>query len=351
MTIRLRTAFFIGIGIFFIWILYLARGILPPFILAAIFAYIFNPTVNFFSKKIKIPRVISVIIVYLILISIIIALGILLSQRIFTESSEITNYINYLLNTTRSQISTLPDWLQPTVYDFLFSLRKTPGVSGSFSLVPFFPKAISEVTSFIIFIFSSFYLLKDGDMFIHKFLTFVPKDLKLDVEILIRKINKVLGGYLRGEIFLVFLMALWTYLALTILGVRFALVIGIFSGFAEIVPVIGPIVAAAVACFVVLLTGNTHFFLSPFNAVIIVILIYFVLRHIEDYFIIPHVMGKITKLPPFVIFFAVIIGGHLWGILGLVLAVPIAAILRIFLEFFMDRINRGLLEENTSGSE
>src|SRR5438874_1749599 len=106
MTIRLRTAFFIGLGIFFLWILYVARGIMTPFILAAIFAYIFNPTVNFFSKKIKLPRVVSVIIVYLILISIIIALSIITSQRVLAESSEITNYINYLLYTTKSQITT-----------------------------------------------------------------------------------------------------------------------------------------------------------------------------------------------------------------------------------------------------
>src|SRR5439155_773487 len=98
------------------------------------------------------------------------------------------------------------------------------------------------------------------------FLRYVPKDYRLDVEILIRKINAILGGYLRGQLLLVFIMSMFTFIALTIIGVRFSLVLGIFSGFAEIVPVIGPIIAAAIAVLVVLLTGNANFGLTPINA-------------------------------------------------------------------------------------
>jgi predicted PurR-regulated permease PerM len=339
MTIRLRTAFYIFLVILCIWFLYLIRTILPPFILAGIFAYIFNPTVNFFSTKIKLPRIFAILIVYFLLIATVIGLGTLFTKRILSESLDINNYVTYLLATARAQINSLPDWLKPTVYDLLFYLRKTP-LAGSMSYAPFFPKAISELVNFLIFAFSGFYFLKDGDRFVIRMLHFVPHDLKSDVKVLLQKMNDILGGYLRGQLFLVFLMSLWTFIALSIIGVRFALVIAIFSGFAEIVPVIGPIVAAAVAAIVVLVSGNANFGLTPFNAALIVILVYFVLRHLEDYFIIPHVMGKITKLPPFVIFFSVIAGGHLMGMLGLILAVPIAAVIRLLLEFSMNRINK-----------
>lgn len=339
MTIRLRTAFFIILAILCIWFFYLIRTILPPFILAGIFAYIFNPTVNFFSRKIKLPRTVAIIVIYVLLISIIVSLSVLFTQRILSESLEINSYVNYLLETARSQINSLPDWLKPTVYDLLFSLRKAP-LAGSMSLAPLFPKALSEIINFLIFAFSAFYFLKDGDRFVNRLLTVVPHDLKLDVEILLRKINTTLGAYLRGQIFLVFLMSIWTFIALSIIGVRFSLILAIFSGFAEIVPVIGPIVAASVAVLVVLVSGNANFGLTPMNASLIVVLVYFVLRHLEDYFIIPHIMGKITKLPPFIIFFSVIAGGHVMGMLGLILAVPIAAVLRLLLEFSLDRINR-----------
>ncbi|HSW97197.1 MAG TPA: AI-2E family transporter [Candidatus Saccharimonadales bacterium] len=339
MTIRLRTAFFIILGLLFVCFLFIERGILRPFIIAGIFAYIFNPTVNFFSEKIKLPRIVSIVIIYALLIGLFVGLGILLTQRITAEADDIRSYANQLLYTANAQLYTLPDWLKPTVNDLLYTVRRGTFFTPT-SIVPFFPQAVSRVVSFIIFIFSAFYLLKDGEMGIKRTMSFVPKYYRSDVKMLLDKINAVLGGYLRGQVFLVFLMSVFTFIALSIIGVRFALVIGIFSGFAEIVPVIGPIIAATVAIIVVLVTGTANFGLTSINAAIIVAVTYFVLRHLEDYFVIPEVMGKITKLPPFIIFFAVIAGGHLWGVLGLILAVPIAAIIKILLEYSFEQINR-----------
>lgn len=145
---------------------------------------------------------------------------------------------------------------------------------------------------------------------------------------------------MRGQIFLVILMSLVTYITLSILGIRFAFLLGLFSGFAEIVPVIGPIVAASVAILIVFFTGHANFGLNVTQAALTVAIIYFVLRQLEDYFVMPHVFGKITKLPAFLIFFAVVAGGHIGGILGLILAVPVAAILRLFLEFFLEQVNK-----------
>lgn len=342
MTIRLRTAFFIGLGILFVTFLYLERGILRPFILAAIFAYIFNPTVNFFSEKVRLPRIVSIGIIYIFLIAIVVGAGLLIAQAIATESSEIRSYINQVLHTANAQIDYFPDWLKPTVFDFLRSIERFRLFSAA-SIAPFFPQAISRIISFIIFLFSAFYFLKDGGAGINKLLHIIPKDYRIDVEIILKKINAVLGAYLRGQLFLVLIMSAATFVALTIIGVRFALVIGIFSGFAEIIPVIGPITAGAVAVLVVLLTGKTNFGLVPIHAALIVAVVYFILRHLEDYFVVPQVMGKITKLPAFIIFFAVIAGGNLWGVLGLILAVPIAAIFKIIFVYCFDYMNKNAL--------
>lgn len=339
MTIRLRTAFFIFLGLLSIWFLFAERTVLTPFILGGIFAYIFNPVVAFISKRIKLPRALSVNILFVLLVALVIFITVITTRRVFAEIDDIQSFVGHLLLTARVQIDTLPDWLRPTVYDLLVSIQKGRGVNSS-SLLPFFPQAISRIINLIIFFVSGYYFLREGNSFIEKMLTRAPKGYKVDMEILLRKISGVLGGYLRGQIFLVFLMSLTTFLSLTILGVRFALFIGIFSGFAEIIPYIGPIIAGALAVTVVLVTGNVNFGLTPVNGAIIVAIIYFILRHIEDYFVIPHVMGRITKLPPFVIFFAVVAGGHLWGILGLILAVPIAAVIKILLEYSLDQINK-----------
>ena len=336
MQLSIRNLFIFLIAAFILFFLYAERTILTPFILAAIFAYLFNPIVNFFSEKIKLPRGLSIVIIYILIVTVVVSAATIVTRQLVAESSDIRDYITALSIGAKQQVNNLPDFIKPTVNDFLLSFEHSRVVSSA-SLLPFFPKAISQIVSFLIFAFSGYYFLKEGGSMFDKALVYVPAKYKIDVEILIRKINSVLGGYLRGQIFLVFLMSVVTFVSLSILGVRFALLLAIFSGFAEIVPVIGPITAGALATLVVLITGTVNFGLTPISGAVAVVIIYFILRHMEDYFVVPAIMGKITKLPPFVIFFAVIAGGHLWGVMGLILAVPLAAIVRLLLEFFVDQ--------------
>ena len=346
MTIRLRTVFILGLIGLTVWFLYMERAILTPFIAAGIFAYIFNPIVNFFSNKIKLPRIVSVIIIYLIIITFLTLFIYFLARGLIFESSEFKMSIDIFLKNTQREINLLPPYARPFVNDIIKSVEGAQ-IFKVTSLFVFFPKAVSTALSLLIFVFSSFYFLKEGKNIIEKLLTFVPINYKVDVEILLRKINTVLGGYLRGQIFMIFLISLILFGALSILGVRFALIVAIFSGIAEIVPLIGPIIAALVAVLVVLISGGQfNFSLGPVQASIIVVIIYFVVRQIQDYFIIPHVMGRITKLHPLIILFAVLAGGHSGGILGLLLAVPIAAVFKILFEFFIDNINSQETEEN-----
>ncbi len=338
MTIRLRTAFFILLGVLFLLFFYIERAIFTPFILAGIFAYVFNPVINFLSFKIKLPRTLSVIIIYILIIAIMIALGVMLSSRILHESSDFSSYARNLSKTAKQQIATLPLWIRPAVDETILSLERSKLFSPQY-LFYFFPQAISRIVSFTIFLFAGFYFLKEGRSMFDKILNFIPTDYKIEVEILFRKINAVLNGYLRGQLFMVFFVSLVLFIALSILGVRFALILGVFSGFAEIVPFIGPIIATTVAAIVVFTTGTTNFNLAPTQAVIAVIIIYFVVRQFQDYFITPHVMGRITQLHPLIILLAVLSGEHMGGILGVILAVPVAATIRILLEYCLDKVN------------
>ena len=338
MTIGLRTAFFIVLGIFVIGFLYLERAILTPFIVAGIFAYIFNPVVDFFSHKIKLPRSLSILIIYFIIIFAVVFSGVVFARRVIDESSDLKIYVDHLLLTTKTQVASLPDWLRPSINETLLSLDKIKGTSAM-SVFSVFPQAISRILSFFIFLFAGFYFLKEGRNFVNRLLGYFPSEYRMDLEILLRKINQILSGYLRGQIFLVFLVSLVLFLALSVLGVRFALILAVFSGIAEIVPIIGPILAGTVAAIVVLVTGGGNFNLSPVQMAVVVVVVYFVVRQIQDYFITPLVMGRITKLHPLVILFAVLSGGHSFGILGLILAVPITAILKLLIDYFFDKIN------------
>lgn len=312
---------------------------MTPFVLAAIFAYIFNPVVNFLSGKIRLPRILSVIIIYVFLLSGVVLLSIALTGRIIEESSQFNYYFDKLISAAEVSINSLPDWLRPAANDTISSFDRSKLFTFSPSILSFFPSAISRIVSFVIFLFSGFYFLKEGKNIFNKILNYVPNDYKIDIEILFRKINSILGGYLRGQIFLILLMSSLFFITLSLFGVKFALIVAIFGGIAEIVPIIGPIVATAVAGWIVLVTQSSNFGLSFVQTAIFVVAIYTILRQIEDYVVAPYIMGKITKIHPLIILFAVVAGGHTWGILGLILAIPIAAVVRIIIEFSLDKIN------------
>lgn len=338
MTLSFRAIFLIILGILTIWFLYLERAILTPFILAAIFAYIFNPLIDFLSQKIRLPRTLSITIIYLLVMAVIIFSGIFLARRVITESAELAAKITNIVEAVKVQVNTLPDWLSPAAEEGLNAFEKSKIFSPA-SVVSLFPTAISRIVSLTVLLFSAFYFLKEGKGMFDKVLNFVPTQYRVEVEILIRKINSTLSRYLRGQLFLVFIVSLVLFIALSIVGVRYALMLAVFSGFAEIVPIIGPIAAGTTAVLVLLITDTSfNFSLNQIQAAILVAVIYFVVRQFQDYFITPQVMGKITNLHPLVILFSVLAGGHLFGILGFLLAVPIVASLRILLEFTLDKL-------------
>lgn len=343
MTIRLRSAFFIITGLILIWFFYAERAILTPFILAGIFAYVFNPIINFLSNKIKVPRTLSILVIYVLIISALVAAGMALTNRIFSESSDLSNYIKTITITAHHEIDILPNWIRPSINDTLLGLEHSKFFSSQ-TLFILFPQALSRLVSFTIFLFAGFYFLREGGNMIDRLLALFPSNYRFELEILIRKTNAVLNGYLRGQIFMIFFVSLVLFVVLSVLGVRFALILAIFSGFAEIIPFIGPIIATAVAAASVYLTGNLNFALNPIQGALVVTVIYVAVRQFQDYFIVPHVMGRITKLHPLIILFAVLAGENIGGVLGVVLAVPIAATLRIFLEYCMDKINEQKLK-------
>jgi predicted PurR-regulated permease PerM len=338
MTLRLRSIFFVIVGLLTLWFFYLERGILTPFILAAIFAYIFNPVVNFFSRHLKLPRALAVLIIYLAIVIVVAMAGMAFSSRIVDESIDLRQEATVITKTAKTQINSLPDWLKPAVNDTLFSFEKGTFITYP-SVISVLPKAFSQILSFIIFLFAAFYFLKEGRNMFDKMLNFVPNTFKVEVDILFRRINAVLGGYLRGQIFLIVFVSLVLFIALTVMGVKFALILAVFSGFAEIVPIIGPILAASVAALAAYIGGTSNFGLAPLQIALAVVVVYAVVRQLQDYLINPYVMGRITKLHPLVILFAVIAGEHIGGILGLILAVPIAGIIKIIFEYSLDKIN------------
>ncbi len=339
MNFRLRTVFFFVSAILAAIFLYTQREILTPFVLAAIFAYIFNPLINLFSKFFKFPRTLSIILVYALLIFSVVYVGNLLTRELIRESENIRqivlNYINYL----KSNIDSLPPVIRPYISSYT-EFPKLQIQALGLSAFPVFSFAFSGILNLLVFIFATFFFLKDNERITNKLLLLIPQEERIEVGTLIKKINAVLSKYLRGQIILIISLAIILFAGFSFLGVKNALTISILSALAGIVPMIGTIAAIIIGTFVIFLSGGVHNFqLGVLETILAVVGVYYGAQLIQDYILSPFILGKAVRLHPLVILFAALAGGNIAGILGLILAVPIAATIKLILEFILDKIN------------
>lgn len=180
----------------------------------------------------------------------------------------------------------------------------------------------------------SFYFVKDKNMILSKLNElsniFIPKKINTSLKIILGDIDAVFSGYIRGQLTDAFIMAVLISISLTVIGVDFSLIIGIVSGFSNIIPYIGAFVGAILAAIVGLLSG------TPIKALIAVIVI-FILQQIDGIFISPKVLSTQVNLHPILVILALSVGGALFGLWGMIFAIPVTAILKIFLNRYVQR--------------
>lgn len=335
-SIRLRNIIYGGTVILFVWFFFTYHAIFTPFLIAMIFAYVFNPLIDFF-EKLKFKRTFSIIIVYIILITSFVGLITLITQSILSESENIRRSFDAFSRSIAIGVNGSPGFLKDFFGDFLGNFTKNQ-IPGTISF-PLFTRAFSEILNVFIFLFSAFFFLKDGRKMITRLLKLAPLEYRSDAQLLLQKINSVLSAYLRGQIILILAMMVMLYAIFSILGIRNALTLSLMSALFEIVPIIGPIVAGALGTFVIIISGGiVNFPIPMFQSVLILVAIYALTRYIQDYGIAPFVIGRATDLHPLLILFSVIVGERLYGILGVILAVPVAASIKIIYSFIFEKL-------------
>ena len=198
------------------------------------------------------------------------------------------------------------------------------------SAVPFAVGLGRFLLELLVFLIATFFLLRDAPRLLQWFRRRLPPAHRNELLPLLAEVNALLGRYVRGQLFLIGVMWTATFIGLSVLQVPFAFLLGFMTGILEVIPIVGPITAGAIACLVAL--GHpAPWGLSQIWYVVIVAVMYTVLRHAEDYFVIPLVIGRIVRLHPAMVIFALLTGGALYGLLGVLVAVPVAASLRLVL--------------------
>lgn len=321
--------------------LFLVRSILPPFLWAAVVAYLLNPVVNWLSRRTRLPRVAILGGIYLVFGA---AMGWTLYSLVpplLREFGDFRASLPFIIASVQKEL------LGAQRVEFLGITLDPQSISTSilqsFGALPLEAlRLVREAATFLgeilIFMVVTFYLVYDAPRIRDSFFGLFPTQHRPEAMAVLGRINRVLGAYIRGQFFLIVLMstATWIFLG-PILKVRFALLLSLMTGIFEIVPFIGPITAGAITTSVALFQPN-EFGWSAWGFASAVVLVYFVLRHTEDYLVIPNVIGRIVELHPVIVIFSVLAGVVLGGILGMLIAVPLAATLKVVFEYVYSKI-------------
>jgi len=325
------TIFKVALVILFLIFLYLIRDIIVIFIFALIVASAIAPAVDLL-EKIKIPRVLGAVIVYIIVIGV---LGFLLSlivapliQDIKNLSSNFPEYIENLAIQFKSFQRAFSKY--GTVVDqFQKFLAKTGEHLQKLDLFSTFINIFGGIFSFVLALIISFYLSvqKRGvQRILGSISPFNHRDYILD---LWERAQKKLGRWLQGQLFLGIIVGAMVYIGLYFLNIKYALLLAILAGVLEIFPYIGPVLAAIPAIII-------GFLQAPILGLWVLIL-YVVVQQLENYLVVPLVIGRVVGLNPIIVIIALLIGAKLGGIPGMILAVPLTA---VFAEFVKDLVKK-----------
>jgi len=314
-------------GFYFFW---LVRSALYPFIIGLLLAYMLHPTICFFEKK-GIKRVWAIVMVYLILFVVVIIGGsklltiLIRDLEYFSEDlPEIIAHIDDLLSFIQEQYqnSSLPDSVRLAIDEALLVLE--------YDMQQFISQIVTSIIQVIrnsigvaISPILAFYVLHDWYAIKEKLLQLLTWQWRTEFILFFRDADKVLGGIIRGQLTVACIVGIFVTIGLKVLHVKFALIIGILAAIFDIIPYFGAIIGAAPAVMLAMLESSW--------LTIKVILLFIVIQQIEGNIIQPKIIGENTGLHPLTVIFFVFVGGELYGLIGMLLGVPLIAICKILI--------------------
>lgn len=312
--------------------LYMVRSVLGPFIVAAMLAYILSPAVGATAKRLRWRRLPAVLLVYLLILAPLALLIWVVEPAIARETRDFAGgggdivraSMVQLIGGDRLQFAGLDldvDTVIASATGWVRGLLGSPAEAFHVGTV-----VVGGVLHGFLTLVLTFYFLLNPRPFAQGILRFVPEDRRAGWEQTGREVHAVLGRYVRGLIFLVALMSTATWLGLTLIfRLPHALPIAVTTGLLEIIPFLGPVLAGTIAAVVGLFYGGA-------NMALWIALFYLVLRQLEDQLVMPAVIGHAVELHPAVTIFAVLAGSALAGVLGALMAIPLAAAIKVALD-------------------
>jgi predicted PurR-regulated permease PerM len=303
-----------------------------PIILATVAYYLLNPLVDFMERR-RIKRGYSILILYVLIIGL---LTILIVEIIPLIRNQIMGFVENVPMYSEEIQKLFENWIGS---DLFTQIQQSLGFNGtdlmsevSSKAASFFNNtfkgigtvvgAVSEfVLAFIIAPFILVYLLKDGKKVAPFMLSLLPTVARPRTSKVFRESSHQISSYIRGQIIVSFCIGFLLYIGYLIIGIEYPVVLAIIAAFTAVVPYLGPTIAITPAIIIALVT-------SPIMLVKMII-VWTIVQLIEGKFISPQIMGKTLSIHPISIIFVIIVAGKLFGVLGVILAVPGYAILKV----------------------
>ncbi|HEY9786185.1 MAG TPA: AI-2E family transporter [Candidatus Obscuribacterales bacterium] len=315
-----------------IWFMYQIREIFPPFVVGAVIAYLLLPLVRYVSQQTKMPISAAVLMIYLLIGGAIFGLCWFFGPQVIDQATNLVNQRQEMAQSIVSQVSTAFGWqmtaeeVQKAAQDLLSNLEQNVGTTNE--LVHIGGLLSKGFLGVLVCVVSSIYLIADSHRVGQFFLRFVPPERRDMVTNITQQTNVMLSRYVRGQIILITIMSTvaWIFLHFGF-KLKYALVIAIASGFLEIIPVLGPILATSIATIV----GVAQ---HGIGVAVGIIACYMLARWAEDFLIIPRIIGHAVELHPLIVIFAVLCGEVMAGALGMLIAIPVAACIKLIIDFF-----------------
>lgn len=370
----------IGLGVFAVW--WLAE-ILPIVIVAMVLAYLLTPLVTFIEDRILTlsplkrlhSRGLAVFCTFMLVLALFLVIILVVVPTVVGQLEEFGRNLPATLTSLEKQLeqtlsepvlfngepvliegkpfvplerlleatgaSSINDLLHLENFDLVGTAQTFISSLGSVTgpAFGFLGDAVTTLINFIFLVVMMFYLMKDGELFAHKLIEITPDSYEGDMHRLLQRLAEVWNAYLRGQIVISVMTGTLIFAAALLLGMRSALILGLFSGILQLIPNIGPLLAIIPAAILALVSGSSTFpALDNGTFLLIVIIVWVVIQNFVLFVMVPRIMGSNLDLHPFVIIVAVIAGASVAGALGIILSVPFVASARILGQYVYGKL-------------
>ncbi|OAB44956.1 AI-2E family transporter [Paenibacillus antarcticus] len=303
-----------------------------PIILAAVAYYLLNPLVDLMERK-KIKRGYSILILYALIIGL---MTVLIVEIIPVIRNQVLEFVENLPKYSEEAQRLFENWIGSDLFSQIqqslgfndpnfmndISSKAASFFNNTFKGIGTVVGAVTEfVLAFIIAPFILVYLLKDGKKLPPYFLKLLPTKIRPRTSKVLGEISHQISSFIRGQIIVSFCIGVLLYFGYLIIGLDYPVVLAIIAACTSMVPYLGPTIAITPAIIIALVT-------SPIMLLKMVV-VWTIVQLIEGKFISPQIMGKTLKIHPITIIFVIIVSGKLFGVLGIILAVPGYAVLKV----------------------